>query len=57
MAVVSPTFKCLHQVIIIDVYTVKNGLLLHNNELLLGHVSEIVSILLSKLSGCPNTDT
>ncbi len=25
--------------------------------LLLGHVSKIVSILLSKLSDCPNTDT
>ncbi len=25
--------------------------------LLLGHVSKIVSILLSKLSNCPNTDT
>ncbi len=39
-------------------YTVKNGSLLqHNNVLLLGHVSKIVSILLSTLSDCPNTDT
>ncbi len=38
--------------------TVKNGLLLqHNNVSLLRHVSKIVSILLSKLSDCPNTDT
>ncbi len=32
-------------------------LLYHNNVLLLGHVSKIVSILLSKLNNCPNTDT
>ncbi len=39
-------------------HTVKNGSLLqHNNMSLLGHVSKIVSILLSKLSNCPNTDT
>ncbi len=39
-------------------YTVKNGSLLqHNTMLLLGHVSKIVSILPSKLSDCPNTDT
>ncbi len=38
--------------------TVKNGSLLqHNNVLLLGHVSTIVSIQLSKLSDCPNTET
>ncbi len=36
-------------------YTVKNGSLLqHNNVSLLGYVSKIVSILLSK---CPNADT
>ncbi len=39
-------------------YTVKNGSLpQHNNVSLFGHVSKIVSILLSKLSVCPNTDT
>ncbi len=39
-------------------YTVKNGSLLqHTNVSLLGHVSKIVSILLSKLNNCPNTDT
>ncbi len=38
--------------------TVKNGsLLYHNNVLLVGHVSKLVSILLSKLSDCPNIDT
>ncbi len=38
--------------------TVKNGLLQqHNNVTLLGHVSKIASILHSKLSDCPNTDT
>ncbi len=42
----------------VSMYTVKNGLLLqHNHVLLLGHVSIIVSILLSKLSDCPNTNT
>ncbi len=39
-------------------HTVENVLLLlHNNVLLLGHVSKIASILLSKLNNCPNTDT
>ncbi len=33
------------------------GSLLHSNVSLLGHVSKIVSILLSKLGDCPNTDT
>ncbi len=38
--------------------TVMNGSLLqHSNVSLLGHVSKIVSILLSKLSDCPTTDT
>ncbi len=38
-----------------NMHTVKNGSLLqHNNVSLLGHVS---SILLSKLSNCPNTNT
>ncbi len=40
------------------VHTVKNGSLLQYNHVsLLGHVSKIVSILLSKLSDCPSTVT
>ncbi len=38
-----------------DNYT--GSLLYHNSVLVLGHVSKVVSILLSKLSDCPNTDT
>ncbi len=49
---------CDHFVSIILEYTVKNGSLpKHNDVSLLGHVSKIVSILLSILSYCPNNDT
>ncbi len=41
----------------LDSYTVKNGRYYYTYVSLLGHVSKIVSILLSKLSDCPNYET
>ncbi len=59
---VYPVHPTLHRAILHQVYIGRfvssmTPSFSHNNVSLLGHISKLVSILLSKLSHCPNTDT